>query len=120
MFTDDNSVKSIRQLFVEVKKYIELQKEYTKLEIIEKLTVLLSTLIIIVIAIILGMIALFYLSLTLAYVIAPLVGGLTASFAIITGLNILLIVILILFRKKLIVSPMTNFVTNLFIQGSKK
>mgnify|MGYP003160160794 CR=1 FL=1 len=87
MFADDKSIENFQQLFFEFKKYLELQKEYTKLELTEKLTILLSTLIMIVVLIILGMVALFYLLFALAYVLEPLVGGLMVSFAIIAGIN---------------------------------
>ena len=55
MFADDKSIENFQQLFFEFKKYLELQKEYTKLELTEKLTILLSTLIMIVVLIILGL-----------------------------------------------------------------
>ena len=42
MFADDRSIENLQQLFVEFKKYLKLQKEYTKLEITEKLSILLS------------------------------------------------------------------------------
>ena len=106
-------------MFFEFKKYLELQKEYTKLELTEKLTILLSTLIMIVILIILGMVALFYLLFALGYVLEPLVGGLMASFAIIAGINILIMALVIIFRKQLIISPMVNFLANLFLTDSK-
>ena len=61
MFTDDKSIENIQQLFAEFKKFLVLQKEYTKLELTEKLTILLSTLIMILVLTILGMVALFYL-----------------------------------------------------------
>lgn len=44
MFADDKSIENMQQLFIEFKKYLELQKEYTKLEVTEKLSKLLSTL----------------------------------------------------------------------------
>ena len=47
MFADDKSIENFQQLFFEFKKYLELQKEYTKLELTEKLTILFSTLIMI-------------------------------------------------------------------------
>lgn len=118
MFASDKSIENFQQLFSEVKKYIKLQKEYTKLEIVEKLSILISTLITILILIILGMIALFYLLFALAYVLEPLVGGLTTSFAIIAGVNILLIAIVAALRKPLIIAPMVNFLANLFITDS--
>ena len=100
MFADDKSIENFQQLFFEFKKYLELQKEYTKLELTEKLTILFSTLIMILVLIILGMVALFYLLFALAYVLEPLVGGLMASFAIIAGINVLLIALVIIFRKQ--------------------
>ena len=112
MFADDKSIENFQQLFFEFKKYLELQKEYTKLELTEKLTILLSTLIMIVVLIILGMVA-------LAYVLEPLVGGLMVSFAIIAGINILIMALVIIFRKQLIISPMVNFLANLFLTDSK-
>ena len=70
MFADDRSIENLQQLFVEFKKYLKLQKEYTKLEITEKLSILLSALVLLSVVIILGMVALFYLSFALAYIIA--------------------------------------------------
>ncbi len=67
---------NLQQLLAELKKYAELQKDYVKLHLVEKLTILISTLILVFILLILGIIALFYLSFTLAYVLAPHVGGL--------------------------------------------
>ena len=120
MFADDKSIENFQQLFFEFKKYLELHKEYTKLELTEKLTILFSTLIMILVLIILGMVALFYLLFALAYILEPLVGGLMASFAIIAGINIVLIFLVIIFRKQLIISPMVNFLANLFLTDSNK
>ena len=115
MFADDKSIENIRQLFLEFKKYLLLQKEYTRLEVTEKLSILLSTLILILLIIILGMMALFYLSFTIAYMLAPVVGGLFASFSIIAGFCILLIILLYVFRKALIINPMVKFLASLFL-----
>ena len=54
MFADDRSIENLQQLFVEFKKYLKLQKEYTKLEITEKLSILLSALVLLSVVIILG------------------------------------------------------------------
>lgn len=115
MFTDDKSIENIRQLFLELKKYVLLQKEYTKLEMTEKLSILLSRLILILLVVILSMMALFYLSFTLAYLLVPLVGSLIASFSIIAGIHIVLIVILLTFRKAFIINPMVKFLATLFL-----
>ena len=53
MFADDKSIENMQQLFIEFKKYLELQKEYTKLEVTEKLSKLLSTLLLVLLVVIL-------------------------------------------------------------------
>ena len=131
MFGNDKSIENFQQLFFEFKKYLEFQKEYAKLELTEKLTILFSTLIMVLILIILGMVALFYLFFTLAYILEPFVGGLRrvlfrsvgglmASFAIIAGINLAIIAIIVIFRKRLIISPLVNFLANLFLTDSNK
>jgi len=71
MFADDKSIENMQQLFIEFKKYLELQKEYTKLEVTEKLSKLLSTLLLVLLVVILGVVVLFHLSFTLVYILAP-------------------------------------------------
>lgn len=120
MSTQQNTVENIQQLIAEVKEYISLQKDYAKVDFVQKLTILLSTLIMILILIILGMVTLFYLLFVLAYALEPLVGGLVYSFSIISGISILLIVIIYRLRTKLITNPLVKFLTNLFLNDSNK
>lgn len=115
MFATDKTIDSLQALFTEVKHYVDLQKDYVKLDITHKLTILLSTLILIFILVVLGMIALFYLSFTLAYVLEPYVGGLTNSYAIITSGILLIGILIYAFRQKLIIQPLTNFLANLLL-----
>ena len=42
------------------------------------------------------------------------------KFCIIAGINVLLIALVIIFRKQLIISPMVNFLANLFLTDSNK
>jgi len=62
---------------------------------------------------------LFYLSFTLAYILDPIVGGLMVSFAMISCFHILLIALIVAFRKKIIINPMTKFIAGLFIDNNK-
>ena len=56
MFANDKSIDNLEALFKEIKKQIELQGQYIKLELVEKLTILLSTLILILALLILSLI----------------------------------------------------------------
>ena len=120
MFATDKSIDSLRQLFAEFKKYLNLQKEYTRLEVTEKLSVLLSMLIVILLVVILGMMALFYLSFTRAGVLAPAVGGITVSFSLLAVFYALLAILLVSFRKRLIIDPMVKFIAGLFMKTPEK
>lgn len=118
MFANDKSIDNLTELFKEVKKYLKLQGEYVKLDLVEKLTILLSTLTLIFVLIILGTMAAFYLSFMLVYVLASATGSLVAGYAIIGGILILLAFIIYRLRQKLIFQPMVNFLARLFLDNS--
>lgn len=118
MFANDKSIDNLTELFKEVKKYLKLQGEYVKLDLVEKLTILLSTLTLIFVLIILGTMAAFYLSFMLVYVLASATGSLVAGYAIIGGILILLAFIVYRLRQKLIFQPMVNFLARLFLDDS--
>lgn len=118
MFAYDKSIDNLTELFKEVKKYLKLQGEYAKLDLVEKLTILLSTLTLTFVLIILGTMAAFYLSFMLVYVLASATGSLVAGYAIIGGILILLAFIIYRLRQKLIFQPMVNFLARLFLDDS--
>lgn len=118
MFANDKSIDNLTELFKEVKKYLKLQGEYVKLDLVEKLTILLSTLTLIFVLIILGTMAAFYLSFMLVYVLASATGSLVAGYAIIGGILILLAFIIYRLRQKLIFQPVVNFLARLFLDDS--
>ena len=120
MFANDKSIDNLEALFKEIRKYIELQGQYLKLDLVEKLTILLSTLILILLLVILGMMALFYFSFMLVYAIAPLVGSLIGGYAVIGGIVLILALLIYQKRKQLIFQPMVNFLARLFLDDSNK
>ena len=116
MFYDDTGTENFRKLLDECKAYLTLQKRYVQLETTEKLTILLSTLLWVTLAVVLGLVALFYLSFALVYLLAPWVGGLSAAFAVVAGLHLLLLALLCGFRQRLIVRPITRFLARLLLE----
>ena len=115
MINNQETTLDLQQLYEEVKKYIALQTEYVKVEFVEKLTILLSALLIISLVIVLVIIALFYLFFSIAYAVEPLVGSLSLSFGIISGVYFVLTGVLVLLRKRIIINPLVKFLSNLFL-----
>jgi membrane-bound ClpP family serine protease len=111
-----DSVDNIQQIYDELKKYIQLQAEYIKIEFVEKLTILLSKLMIIFIICVLSIAALFYLFFSLAYLLVPIIGSIAGSFAFVAAIFVIGIVIFYSFRKNLVINPLAKFLSNLFLK----
>jgi membrane-bound ClpP family serine protease len=120
MTTNQDPSTNFQQLYDDVKKYVELQTEYVKVDFVEKLTILLSALLIIALILVLAIGALFYLFFSLAYALEPVLGSLALSFGIISGIYVVLIVFFILLRRQIVINPLVKFLTNLFLTKPNK
>ncbi len=114
--TDTNN--GFQTLFLDVKDFVDLKIDYLKVGAVEKLTRLISKLLVLVASVIFVMAILFYLLFALAYALAPALGFI-ASFAIIAGIFFLLMVIVLVFRKGLIVNPLLKLMVDLFYDETK-
>ena len=118
MFANEKSIDNLEALFKELKSYFGLQKDYVKLQLVEKLTALTSALVLIVVILILGMMALFYFSFVLVYAIEPYLGSLMLSYAAVGAVLAVIAWIAYLLRKPLIIHPMVNFMARLFLEDN--
>lgn len=105
---------NFRLLWTEAKNYLELQKEYLKLDTAEKLSVLLSAVAVAALCLILGLAALFFFVIAFALWLASFVGG-AWSFTIMGGVMLAFILVILLARKRWIVQPIARFVASLFV-----
>lgn len=117
MFANDKSIDNLESLAKEIKKYIELQGEYLKFDLVEKLTILLGTLILILLITVLSMMGVFYLSFMLVYALEPFTGSLIGSYALIGSIILVIAWLIYVYRKKLIFQPMVNFLSQLFLEN---
>lgn len=115
MFSDNKNIDHLEELFVELKAYTKLRQEHLKLELVEKSTILVSSALLALVLLLLGGMVLFYLSFTVAHLLAPAVGGLATSFGIIAGVLTCLALIVYVLRKRLIIEPLAKFLSNLFL-----
>ncbi len=118
MTIKSDTVNGFNQLFADIKDYVELQGDYVKVAFVEKSTKLLATILFIIVALVLIMGVFFYLSFSLAYALAPGLGYI-ASFGIISGIYLILLVVVAVFRKSLILNPLLRIMINLFYDEPK-
>lgn len=122
MFSNSKNIESIGKLLLEFKKYLELQKEFVKLDATEKMTVILSAILIVTVLLLLGSIVLFFLTFALAYYLGDVLGSLSLGFGLISAFILLLTVIFYLNRNRMVIQPMARFMTKLILtkeDGSK-
>ena len=114
-----NYSSSLQSLWKEAKNYLELQKEYLKLDTAEKLSVLLSAVATAAVCLIFGLIALSFFVIAFALWLANIVGGVW-SFAIMGSAMVLMVIVILAMRKRWIVQPLTRFVAALFVGEEEK
>lgn len=106
----------IKTLWEEIKNYIALNYDYGRLTLAEKLTVLMTAVALCAIAFSLVTLMMFFLSMALVRWIAMSTGIIGAYF-IMFGFYVLLLVAAVVFRKALVVNPISRFITKLFFKS---
>ena len=114
MFSSDKNIESIAQLVDVLKDYIGLQKEYVKLDVIDKVVRLVTGLTLAIVFVILGVAVLFYLSFALVYWMEPLTG-IALAFFIVAVLFAVVLILVFINRKSWIERPLVRFLANILL-----
>ncbi|MDR1729866.1 MAG: hypothetical protein LBR52_04310 [Prevotellaceae bacterium] len=108
-----NSKNIIENIISDFTEFAAIQKEYWKLNAIEKLSLIVSFIIIVFICLSAFFFAFAYLSVALVFVFEEMLGDFAPALFIVSGINLLIIVLIILFRKALFFSPMARLISKL-------
>lgn len=114
MLSSDKNVENIGQLVQLLKNYVELQKEYLKLDVIDKIVRLITALTLTIVLLLLGIAVLFYLSFACVYWLDPLTGTALAFF-IIAIFFLALLLLVFLNRKTWIERPLVRFLAGVLL-----
>ena len=98
-----------------MKKYLTLQIDYAKLTTVEKLVVLLSAIAMVAVMLILGACVLFYLSFAVVFMLCDAIGSTWGAYLIVSGIFLVLMLVVYALRQKLILDPVSRFLTRLFL-----
>lgn len=111
--------EEMKTAVAELKEWLAVELEYMKLTAAEKVSVLLSTLILVIVLFIVGMVVL----IVFAFALVDLFNlFMPHSLACVTvgGILLLLVGTLYLLRNTLVVNPITKLITKLFLTPKKK
>ena len=103
------------ELWAELKKYLTLQIDYAKLTTVENLVVLLSAIAMVAVMLILGACVLFYLSFAVVFMLSDAIGSTWGAYLIVSGIFLVLMLVVYALRQKLILDPVSRFLTRLFL-----
>jgi len=101
-----------------IKRLVSLYVEKVKLTAAEKLTVVLSAAVLLVVSVVLSIFALAFISGACIELLA-MVLPVWASYAILGGFFIALVILAMILRKPLIVNPIARFVSKLVLENHK-
>lgn len=111
----DNLSSEIKDIFTNGKNWLKLEIEYAKLTVAEKLTMLMSALIIGAVCLLLGIVVLILLAFALVEVFKSfMLPGL--AYLSVGGIICILILLIYLLRKPILIDPIARLITKLFIE----
>lgn len=116
MFSNDRNIETIGQLAEALKHYIGLQREYVKLDVIEKVVRLITVITLTLLLALLVLLTLIYLSFAAAYALAPHVGT-AVAFVIVAAFYLVLLLLFLIFHKKWIEKPVVRFLASLLMDS---
>lgn len=114
----DNSRQTLGSVFDSIKRLLTLNIEYARMTAAEKTSLLLSAVAFYSVMLIMGSLVLFFLSFGVGHLLAVTVAH-VAAYLYVAAFYVALLVVLVVFRRKLFVDPVTRFVTRLFVEPPK-
>ncbi|MCX6301432.1 MAG: phage holin family protein [Bacteroidia bacterium] len=107
-------LEEIENIKKDIQEYIEVKLDLFKLQSAENISRVVSNVVVAVIALLLGSLVLFLLSFAAGYFMASLLHSNELGFLCVAGFYILLILIILIFRKSIIDRPVIKSVIKIF------
>ncbi len=114
MFSTDQNIETIGQLVEALRHYVGLQTEYVKLDVAEKVVRLLTVATMTIVLSVLLIMAAIFASFALAHALQPYTGEAWA-YAIVAALYLLLLILVVIFRKRWIERPLVRFLASMLL-----
>ncbi len=109
-----------KKLWQQLKNFVTLQIDYSKLTVAEKLSILFSRVLLVAVVLLIGVLLLMQLMGAIVAALTVSLGSASMAHLIAGGILILLLLVIFAFRTQLIVNPVTRFVTKLFFNPEDK
>lgn len=112
---DHPRTDNFKRLLAIAMRYATLRLDYARLTAAEKLTVLLATIAFYALVVIIGMITLLFISIGIGHWLSETIAPYTA-YLFVSAFYLVLLVVLIVFRHRLIFNPAARFISRLLLK----
>lgn len=106
---------SLKTLWTEIRRYLELNIEYARLTAAEKTTILLTAVATSAIVGLLAVLIFFFISIACVHWLGMVIS-MALAYTVMAGVYVLLLVVAVVFRKQLIINPVAKFISRLFLR----
>ena len=120
MTENDKNIDRLELLIREFKKYVDIQTDLAKLEFTEKLSIIFSRAILVLVISVLGLLVLLHGSFMLVYVLNSYLDDIILSYGIVGTVFLLISILIIRKHDQLITQPVVNFLGKLFLDKNDK
>lgn len=114
MLSSDKNVETFAQLIEALKHYLGLQKEYLKLDVIDKVVRLLTTATLAIFLFLILIVVLLFAALGLAFLLSRHIG-LTGAFFAVAALFAFVLLLIYAFRRQWIERPLVRYLARLLM-----
>lgn len=115
MFSSNHNLDKIYSILLDLKKYIELKGEFLQIDLVCKLSKILTFVVALTIISIILLFAVFFSSIVAAEFFSSFFSDKLIGYGIIALLYFIIALVIYLNRKRWIARPITNYIGNLFL-----
>lgn len=117
MISSDQNIEALARILTNSKKYGEMKLKHAERTSVDKLSTVISALIVGAVIFVIGIIVLVFVSAALVVALAPHVGGYLSALLIISALHISILLYVCMKRQTLIMNPIHRALDRVFFEG---
>lgn len=115
----EENEKHHEHILRELRNYADLRMDLLKLDVIEKVSRILSVFLVSILALLLLIVGLFYATMAFVYWTGPYFGSLVPGFIIVTVFFLLMAALVYLMRSKLFIDPFVRIFSKIFFEPNE-
>lgn len=105
----------------DIRSYLSMRYDLMRLEVLEKLSLIIAMIVVLFVSVVLGLAALIYFSFVFAFALRDVFGGsVVPGFCIIGGMFLIMLAVLVVFRNRLVVNPLIRALGSILFHEEDK